>query len=74
MYCCTHYRGPFHKSSYERLLLYEFVEPVLNFWSNEFVALTNLCETGPIAHHTHTCRIYDVHGSNSWLLTVALSV
>ena len=23
-------RGPFHKSSYERFLLYEFVEPVLN--------------------------------------------
>ena len=38
--------GPFHKSSYERFLLYEFVEPVLNYRSNEFVALTNLCETG----------------------------
>ena len=38
--------GPFHKSSYERLLLYEFVEPVLNYRSNEFVALKNLCETG----------------------------
>ena len=36
-------RGPFHKSSYERFLLYEFVEPVLNYRSNEFVALTNLC-------------------------------
>ena len=23
------FRGPFHKSSYERFLLYEFVEPVL---------------------------------------------
>ena len=40
-------REPFHKSSYERFLLYEFVEPVLNYMSNEFVALTNLCETGP---------------------------
>ena len=40
-------RGPFHKSSYEQVLLYEFVEPVLNYRSNEFVALTNLCETGP---------------------------
>ena len=39
--------GPFHKSSYERFLLYEFVEPVLNYGSNEFVALKNLCETGP---------------------------
>ena len=39
--------GPFHKSSYEWYLLYEFVEPVLNYRSNEFVALTNLCETGP---------------------------
>ena len=38
--------GPFHKSSYERFLLYQFVEPVLNYRSNEFVALTNLCETG----------------------------
>ena len=38
--------GPFHKSSYKRFLLYEFVEPVLNYRSNEFVALTNLCETG----------------------------
>ena len=40
-------RGPFHKSSYERFLLYEFVEPVLNYMSNEFVDLTNLCETRP---------------------------
>ena len=40
-------RGPFHKNSYERFLLYEFVEPVFNYRSNEFVALTNLCETGP---------------------------
>ena len=39
--------GPFHKSSYERFLLYEFVEPVFSYRSNEFVALTNLCETGP---------------------------
>ena len=39
--------GPFHNSSYERFLLYEFVEPVLKYGSNEFVALTNLCETGP---------------------------
>ena len=39
--------GPFLKSSYERFLLYEFVERVLNYRSNEFVALTNLCETGP---------------------------
>ena len=39
--------GPFHKSSYERFLLYEFVKPVLNYRFNEFVALTNLCETGP---------------------------
>ena len=29
------------------ILVYEFVEPVLNYGSNEFVALTNLCETGP---------------------------
>ena len=41
-------RGPFHKSSYERFLLYELVEPVLSYRSNEFVALTNLCETGPM--------------------------
>ena len=46
-YYDKHNRGPFHKSSYERFLLYEFVEPVLNYRSNEFVALTNLCETGP---------------------------
>ena len=53
-FCLLHYcgfavrnRGPFHKSSYERFLLYEFVEPVLNYGSNEFVALKNLCETGP---------------------------
>ena len=43
----TEIRGPFHKSSYERFLLYEFVDPVLNYMPNEFVALTNLCETGP---------------------------
>ena len=42
-------RGPFHKSSYERCLLYEFVKPVLNYGFNEFVAFTNLCETGPSA-------------------------
>ena len=42
--------GPFHKGSYERFLFYEFVEPVLNYRSNEFVALTNLCETGPWTH------------------------
>ena len=44
--------GPFHKSSYEQVLLYKFVEPVLNYRSNEFLALTNLCETGPcmLAH------------------------
>ena len=40
-------QGPFHKSSYERFSLYEFVEPVLNYRCNEFVALTNLCETVP---------------------------
>ena len=34
--------GPFHKSSYERFLPNEFVEPVLNDGSNEFVALTRL--------------------------------
>ena len=39
--------GPFHKSSYERFLLYEFVMPVINYGFNEFVAFTNLCETGP---------------------------
>ena len=39
--------GPFHKSLYERVLLYVFVEPVLNYRSKEFVALTNLYETGP---------------------------
>ena len=39
--------GPFHKSLYERFLLYEFVELVLNYRPNEFVAFTNLCETGP---------------------------
>ena len=37
----------FHKSSYERFLLYEFVEPVLNYGCSDFVALTNLFETGP---------------------------
>ena len=64
-YCV--FRGPFHKSSYERFLLYKFVEPVLNYRSNEFVALTNLCETVPrfneiicktglkhISRHLHT--------------------
>ena len=35
------------RRSKEQVLLYEFVEPVLNYRSNEFVALTNLCETGP---------------------------
>ena len=35
-------RGLFHKGSYERYLLYEFVELVLNYGSNEFVALKNL--------------------------------
>ena len=40
-------RGSFHKSSYERFLFYEFVEPMLNYWCNEFVAFTNLSETGP---------------------------
>ena len=44
---CSHTCGPFHKSSYERFLLYDFVEPVLKYRSNEFVALTNLWETGP---------------------------
>ena len=39
--------GPFHKSLYEQFFLYEFIEPELNYGSNEFVALTNLCETGP---------------------------
>ena len=29
--------GPFLKSSYERFLLYEFVELALNYRSNEFV-------------------------------------
>ena len=38
---------PFHKCSYERSSLYKFVEPVLNYRCNEFVALTNLCETVP---------------------------
>ena len=32
----SHGRGPFHKSSYEQVLLYEFVEPVLNY-----IGLTN---------------------------------
>ena len=41
------FRGPFHKSLYERVLFYEFVEPALNYMYNEFVALTTLCETGP---------------------------
>ena len=52
--------GPFHKSSYKRFLLYEFVEPVLNYRSNEFVALTNLCETG-LCTVVHT-RGYDTLG------------
>ena len=44
----SHGRGPFHKSSYEQVLLYEFVEPVLNYIGlTNFVPLTNLCETGP---------------------------
>ena len=37
----------FHNSSYERFLVYELIEPVLNYGSNEFEALRNLCETGP---------------------------
>ena len=45
--------GPFHKSSYERVLLYEFVELVLNYRSNEFVAIKNLCEMGPWCVNTH---------------------
>ena len=40
-------RSPFHKSSYEQFLLYKFAKPVLNYRSNEFIALTNLCEAGP---------------------------
>ena len=51
--------GPFHKSSYERVLLYEFVEPVLNYRSNEFVALTNLCETGPWTLYDQTILLLE---------------
>ena len=49
--------GPFHKSLYEHFLLYEFVAPVLVYGSTEFVALTNLCETGPwfvLQHHIYS--------------------
>ena len=35
------------RGSYEGFLLYEFIVPVLKYGSNEFVALTNLCGTGP---------------------------
>ena len=38
--------SPFHKSSYEWFSLYEFVEPVLNYDCNEFVALTNFGDMG----------------------------
>ena len=48
--------GPFHKSYYEQFLLYEFVEPVLNYGSDEFVALANLCETGPCTNFTMFCH------------------
>ena len=57
--------GPFHKSSYERFLLYEFVKPVLNYRSNEFVALTNLCETRPgCAKVNATHEHISIHLSN----------
>ena len=39
--------GQFHKSMYQCFLIYKLVEPVLNYRCNKFVALTNLCETGP---------------------------
>ena len=39
--------GPVSQKFARTILVYEFVEPVLNYGSNEFVALTNLCETGP---------------------------
>ena len=57
--------GPFHKSSYERFLLYEFVESVLNYGSNEFVALVNICETGLI-HQKLNCYLVTIGlGGNS---------
>ena len=49
-------RGPFHKNSYERILLYKFVEPVLNYRSNKLVALTILCEIGPRMFLSNTAR------------------
>ena len=44
LYCWSHelsFCGAFHKSLYERFLLYQFIEPVLNYRWSEFVALTN---------------------------------
>ena len=53
------FRGPFHKGSCEQVLIYEFVGPVLNYRSNKFVALTNLCETGPRTPYlTAICNVY----------------
>ena len=39
--------GPISKSSYEKFLVYKFVELMLKYGCNEFVALTNLSEMGP---------------------------
>ena len=49
----------FHKSLYEQFLLYEFVEPVLNYKCNKFVALTNPCETVP--SFSRTKRMVGIH-------------
>ena len=51
--------GPVSQKFVRTILLYEFVKPVLNYRSNEFVALTNLCETGP----RPPCRISPGSGS-----------
>ena len=66
---CVHMRtrGPFHKSSYERFLLYEFVEPVLKYGSNEFVALTNLCETGRHIMEIPLCPVMFMLGWSRFL-------
>ena len=56
-------RGPFHKSLYKRYLPYEFIEPVLNYRSHEFIALTNLYEMGPrpVCLHNKTMGCHFMH-------------
>ena len=40
-------QGPVSQKFVRTIFAYEFVEPVLNYRPNKFVALMNLCEAGP---------------------------